>query len=174
MNRIPGDWGLEVGVMAEVFRNCAVSRVCQVDLSESYDHKHQDLSENDISKGLCRMASDIAKSLFRTLAAEGLTFAPGIFRSLGVRYVRIAEDTIARYYADALLNGLQFDRHKEELAVAAFAKSLQQAAQEFTEDPLGLPLIPNWNRVIAAMPDFFLLLQKVVDQDMEMIGAAVA
>ena len=174
VNRIPGDWGLEIGVLAEVFRNCAVSRVCQVDLSESYDHKHQALSENDIGKGLCRMASDIAKSLFRTLAAEGLTFAPGLFRSLGVRYVRIAEDTIARYYADALLNGLQFDRHKEELAVAAFAKSLQQAAQEFTEDPLGLPLIPNWNRVIAAMPDFFLLLQKVVEQDMEIIESAVA
>ena len=155
VNRIPGDWGLEVGVLAEVFRNCAVSRVCQVDLAVSYDHKHQVLSENDISKGLCRMASDIAKSLFRTLAAEGLNFAPGLFRSLGVHYVRIAEDTIARYYADAQLNGLHFDRHKEELAVAAFAKSLQQAAQEFTEDPLGLPLIPNWNRVIAAIPDFF-------------------
>ncbi|HBY60295.1 MAG TPA: glycosyl transferase, partial [Solibacterales bacterium] len=26
VNRIPGDWGLEVGVLAEVHRNCAVSR----------------------------------------------------------------------------------------------------------------------------------------------------
>jgi glucosyl-3-phosphoglycerate synthase len=38
VNRIPGDWGLEVGVLAEVYRNCATSRVCQVDLL-SITHK---------------------------------------------------------------------------------------------------------------------------------------
>jgi glucosyl-3-phosphoglycerate synthase len=165
VNRIPGDWGLEIGVLAEVFRNCAVSRICQVDLADTYEHKHQALSENDASKGLRRMATDIAKSLFRTLAAEGLVYAQGSFRSLGVRYVRLAEDTIARYYADALLNGLKFDRHGEELAVATFARSLQQAAEEFTQDPLGLPLIPNWNRVIAAIPEFFELLRMAVLAD---------
>ncbi|HSW48701.1 MAG TPA: hypothetical protein VLH09_00935, partial [Bryobacteraceae bacterium] len=142
VNRIPGDWGLEVGVLAEVYRNCAVSRVCQVDLADNYEHKHQVLSEENAATGLRRMASDIAKSLFRTMAAEGLVFTADHFRSLEVRYIRIAQDTIARYYADAMLNGLKFDRHGEEIAVATFAKSLRQAAAEFVEDPLGLPLIP--------------------------------
>lgn len=169
VNRIPGDWGLEVGVLAEVFRNCAVSRVCQVDLAESYEHKHQVLSADDASKGLRRMACDIAKSLFRTLAAEGMVYGPGHFRSLGIRYVRMAQDSIGRYYADALLNGLLFDRHEEEIAVATFARSLQEAAAEFNKDPLGLPLIPNWNRVTAAMPEFFQLLRRAVEQDMQMV-----
>ncbi len=31
-NRIPSDWGLEVGTLAEVFRNTSTKRVCQVDL----------------------------------------------------------------------------------------------------------------------------------------------
>ena len=70
----------------------------------------------------------------------------------------MAQDTIARYYADAMLNGLKFDRNVEELAVAAFAKSLRMAANEFIEDPLGLPLIPNWNRVLSAIPEFSDLL----------------
>ena len=165
VNRIPGDWGLEVGVLAEVFRNCAASRVCQVDLAETYEHKHQNLSPDDLSGGLSRMAVDIAKSLFRTIAAEGLVFTVDHFRSLEVRYVRIAQDTIARYYADAMLNGLKFDRHGEELAVAAFAKSLRQAAAEFIELPLGLPLIPNWNRVLAAFPEFFELLRDAIEKD---------
>jgi glucosyl-3-phosphoglycerate synthase len=39
--RIPGDRGIEVGVLAEVHRNCVLSRVCQVDLSDSHEHKHQ-------------------------------------------------------------------------------------------------------------------------------------
>ena len=94
VNRIPWDWGLEVGVLAEVFRNCSTARVCQVDLADNYEHKHQSLSEGDPAKGLRRMACDIAKSLMRTLAAEGLIFTQDHFRNLEVRYVRMAEDTI--------------------------------------------------------------------------------
>lgn len=166
INRIPGDWGLEVGVLAEVFRNCGPARVCQVDLTDNYDHKHQGLSADNASGGLRRMAVDISKSLLRTIAGEGLVFTRDHCRSLQVRYVRLAEDTINRYYADALLNGLRFDRHAEELAVATFAKSLKQAADEFSEDPLGPPQIPNWNRVVSAIPAFF-------DGFLEAVGAEV-
>lgn len=168
VNRIPADWGLEVGVLAEVFRNCAVARTCQVDLTDNYEHKHQSLSDDDPSKGLARMTTDIAKSLFTTLAAEGLVFTADHFRTLEVRYVRMAQDTIARYYADAMLNGLKFDRHAEEMAVAVFARSLSAAAADFVKDPRGLPLIPNWNRVLAAVPEFFDLLQDAVEKDSRM------
>jgi glucosyl-3-phosphoglycerate synthase len=165
VNRIPADWGLEVGVLAEVFRNCAVGRTCQVDLTDNYEHKHQTLSPDDASKGLARMTADIAKSIFATLAAEGVVFSADHFRSLEVRYVRMAQDTIARYYADAMLNGLKFDRHSEEQAVAVFARSLRSAASDFIEEPRGLPLIPNWNRVLAAIPEFFDLLRDAVEKD---------
>lgn len=174
VNRIPGDWGLEVGVLAEVHRNCAAARVCQVDLTDNYEHKHQALSADDPSKGLRRMACDISKSLFRTLAGEGVAFTHDDFRTLQVRYVRMAEDTINRYYADAMLNGLEYDRHGEEVAVAAFAKSLKQAADEYLVDPLGLPLIPNWNRVLAAVPDFFEQLKRAVEEDNQVPLAAEA
>jgi len=116
---------------------------------------------------LRRMACDVAKSLFRTLAGEGVVLTQDHFNNLQVRYVRMAEDTINRYYADAMLNGLKFDRHSEELAVATFAKSLRQASDDFLADPLGLPLIPNWNRVLAAEPDFFDDLKMAVMEDSE-------
>ena len=165
VNRIPADWGLEVGVLAEIYRNVASSRICQVDLTDNYEHKHQALSPDDPSKGLRRMAFDIAKSLFRTIASEGGSLTHDHFRTLQVRYVRLAEDTMHRYYADAMLNGLGFDRHAEELAVATFAKSLGEAAEEFLENPLGLPLLPNWNRVLAAIPDCFDRLRLAVESD---------
>jgi len=174
VNRIPGDWGLEVGVLAEVHRNCSTARTCQVDLTDNYEHKHQALSADDRTKGLSRMASDIAKSLFRTLAGEGVVFRLDDFRTLQVRYVRMAEDTISRYYADAMLNGLEYDRHDEERAVAVFAKCLRQAADEYLADPLGLPLIPNWNRVIAAVPDFFERLVVAVETDHRVSREAAA
>lgn len=171
VNRIPSDWGLEVGVLAEVFRNCAVTRTCQVDLTDNYEHKHQTLSGENPARGLARMTTDIAKSLFVTLAAEGLVFSAEHFRSLEVRYVRMAQDTIARYYADAMLNGLKFDRHSEEMAVAVFARSLRAAADEFMHNPRGLPLIPNWNRVMAAIPEFFDLLRDAVEKDVRPAAA---
>jgi glucosyl-3-phosphoglycerate synthase len=167
VNRIPGDWGLEMGVLAEVHRNVSLARICQVDLVDNYEHKHQTLSADDPKKGLRRMSCDIAKSLFRTIASEGESLSRDHFRALQVRYVRMAEDTIHRYYADAMLNGLEFDRHGEEQAVHTFAKSLREAAQEYLDDPLGLPLIPNWNRVVAAVPDFFERLLEAVEMEAE-------
>jgi len=172
--RIPADWGLEVGVLAEMFRSTAVSRTCQVDLMDNYEHKHQELSQGEPTKGLAKMTRDIAKSLYTTLAAEGLVFTADHFRSLEVRYVRMAQDTITRYYADAMLNGLKFDRHSEELAVATFAKSLREAAAEFLENPTGNALIPNWNRVLAAFPEFFELLEDAVEKDSRELITAVA
>lgn len=165
MNRIPADWGLEVGVLAEIYRNFSVKRVCQVDLCDNYEHKHQALSADDPQKGLMRMTVDICKTLFRTLAAEGVVLSEGAFRTLQAQYVRSAEDMITRYHADAMINGLHFDRHGEEEAVHAFARGLKLAAEGFLADPRGQPLIPNWNRIVAAVPDIFARLKEAVEND---------
>ncbi|MBI4470646.1 MAG: glycosyl transferase [Acidobacteria bacterium] len=164
-NRIPSDWGLEVGVLAEVYRNCAIKRICQAELCENYEHKHQDLSPDDPGRGLSKMGVDIAKNLFRTMAAEGIQLTRGVLDTLSARIVRQAEDTVNRYHADALINGLRFDRHLEETAVAAFANAVKIAAASFLEDPLGAPLIPNWNRITSALPDFFDQLLAAVNED---------
>lgn len=163
VNRIPWDWGLEVGVLAEVLRNYSPRRICQVDIAENYEHKHQALSAEDPAKGLMRMSVDICKSLYRTLASEGVVFSDGFFKSLQVTYLRMAEDTIMRYEADAAINGLSFDRHSEALAVESFSRAIVQAAQKFTEKPMGTPLIPNWNRVTAAVPGILEMMLTAVE-----------
>jgi glucosyl-3-phosphoglycerate synthase len=165
VNRIPWDWGLEVGSLAEVHRNFSPRRVCQVDIAANYDHKHQVLSADDASKGLMKMTVDICKSIFRTLASEGVVFSDGLFKSLLVSYLRQAEDTIMKYEADAAINGFQFDRHEEAMAVEAFTRAIAMATQAFIENPMTTPLIPNWNRVSAAIPDVFKMLQMAVDAD---------
>ncbi|MBE0474392.1 hypothetical protein [Rhodoferax sp.] len=165
VNRIPWDWGLEVGSLAEVYRNYSPRRVCQVDIAANYDHKHQVLSAEDASKGLMRMTVDICKSIFRTLASEGVVFSDGLFKSLLVAYLRRAEDTIMKFEADAAINGLQFDRHEEAMAVESFTRAIALACQAFMDDPMATPLIPNWNRVSTAIPDIFEMLRLAVDAD---------
>ncbi len=163
--RIPSDWGLEVGILSEVFRNCAPRRICEVDICETYDHKHQDLSKDNPEVGLHRMAVDIAKHLFRTLASEGVAISDGFFKSVKAAYLREAQDAIRKYDDDAAINGLLFDRHQEGTTVETFARTIDSAAKAVLEDPLGTPLIPNWNRVTSAIPDFLDRLRMAVEED---------
>jgi len=160
INRVPGDWGLEVGVLAEVYRNCALKRICQVELVDNYDHKHQELSEADPTRGLHRMVVDIASSLIRNLASYGVDFSSGFLNTLIATYVRTAQDAIGSYSDDAALNGLAFDRHEEEVAVETFSRALRVAGLGFVRDPMGTPPIPNWNRVSSALPE---LLEELAD-----------
>ncbi len=165
VNRIPGDWGLEVGVLAEVYRNTSLRRVCQVDIAENYEHKHQELSPEDASKGLHKMCVDICKSLFRTLASEGIVFSSGFFKTLVATYTKTAQDMLKRYEDDAAINGLIFDRHAESLAVETFTNGIKKAAETIMEDPLGVPLIASWDRVTAAIPDILIKIREAVEED---------
>jgi glucosyl-3-phosphoglycerate synthase len=165
INRIPGDWGIEVETLAEVYRNCALKRICQVELCETYEHKHQPLSAEDPKTGLMKMSIDIAKAIFRNLAIEGADLSESLINTLMVTYLRTAQDTIKRYHDDAAINGLFFDRHQETKMVEAFTQAIKIAGKEFNEDPLYTPLIPNWNRVTAAIPDFLEQLNEIVETE---------
>ncbi|HSQ61236.1 MAG TPA: glycosyl transferase [Acidobacteriota bacterium] len=162
---IPGDWGLEIGMLAEVYRNSSLRRVCQVDVADVYDHKHQILSEDDASAGLHRMARDIAKAMLRTLAMEGVVFGDGFFTSLQVAYVRRAQEAVRSYHDDAIVNSLRFDRHSETRTVEVFTQALSTACGEFRSDPFGAMALPNWNRVTAAIPDFLRRYQEAIDSE---------
>jgi glucosyl-3-phosphoglycerate synthase len=165
VNKIPGDWGLEVGVLAEVYRNCSVRRVCQVDIADNYEHKHQTLSPEDASQGLLKMCIDISKSLFRTLASEGVEFSDGLFKTLIATYVRTAQDMLKQYEDDAAVNILVFDRHEESLSVETFTAGIRTAAEIIMNDPLGVPLISSWDRVTSALPGILDMVKNAVDDD---------
>jgi glucosyl-3-phosphoglycerate synthase len=165
INRIPSDWGLEIETLAEVYRNYSLRRVCQAEISETYEHKHQPLSAEDPRTGLMKMAVDIAKSVFRNLAIESIVLSESALRTLVVNYQRTAKDAVKSYRDDADINGLAFDYHLETIMVEAFTRAIQIAGKEFMEDPLYSPLIPSWNRVTSAIPDFLEKLRQAVEAD---------
>jgi len=163
--RIPSDWGLEIGVLSEVHRNYANNRLCQVDIAETYDHKHQDLSLDNQSDGLSKMSVDISKAFFRKLATQGEVFTTEKIRTVKATYFRIALDFVETYKNDAVINGLDLDIHKEEQAVEMFSKNIMSAGQEFLDRPMDNPFIPSWNRVASAIPDIFDQLKQAVEED---------
>lgn len=152
--RIPSDWGLEVGILSEVLRNNPINRICQVDIADRYDHKHQPLSREDPTAGLSKMSIDISKAIFVKLASYGIVFSEGAFRSIKATYFRSALELVEQYYADAVINGLTVDIHQEEKMVDLFAQNIYTAGKEFLSAPMQSPYVPSWKRIMSAVPDF--------------------
>ncbi len=163
--RISSDWGIEVGILSEMQRSFSPQNICQVDLADTYDHKHQVLSLDDETKGLSRMSIDIIKTFIKKLATQGNTFSREKFRSLKATYYRSALDLIDIYRSDSAMNGLKLDSHTEEKAVELFAINIMKAGEAFMQNPMDTPFIPTWSRVKSAIPDFLGRLEKVVNDD---------
>ena len=163
--RISSDWGIEVGILSEMQRSFSPNNICQVDLADAYDHKHQDLSIDDETKGLSKMSIDIIKTFIKKLATQGNSFSREKFRSLKATYYRSALDLIDIYRSDAAMNGLKFDSHKEEEAVELFAVNIMKAGEAFYINPMDTPFIPTWSRVKSAIPDFLVRLNEAVSED---------
>ncbi len=166
--RMPYDWSLEVGMLAEVYENMSLDKICQSELlGVGYEHKHQDLYQDDREKGLHKMSREISKSIFRTLARHhGVTFTDDIFRTLEQLYVKEAEKLIDVYEGEAEINALDYNRHEEKVIVETFAnKSLKEAKEEYNRYVESEPTLPSWERIISADPHFFKKFEDAVGED---------
>ena len=163
--RISPTWGLEVSMLSEIYQKASVNRICQVELAESYEHKHQALRKDKPNEGLLRMAGDIAKALFRVLTQDGIVLSEAFFRTMLTAYMQEARITIEKYHALALINGLVYDRHAEIEAVEFFLGSLRKAIDDFVKDPVGVPMLAAWVRVNAAIADFEDRINEAVEMD---------
>jgi glucosyl-3-phosphoglycerate synthase len=146
--RVPNDWGLELGLLAELYRNAAYRRICEVDLGV-YDHRHKQVSAN----ALLKTAEDSFVTLLRTLAEmENIEVSEPFLVSLQVAYRRLAQDKIRQYHADAICNNLDFNRHEEEIDVDLLSNIISSAGRKYLENPIRTQL-PDWLRTMAAMPN---------------------
>jgi len=160
-------WGLEVSTLSEVYKNTSNKRICQTEIMESYEHKHQELGDQSSGGGIYKMANDIAKTLFRVLAQEGVVFSESSFKTLLATYFQESRFEISKYNALSKLNGLEYNREKEIKAVEAFQDAIKAAAEEFYEDPMGIPSLSPWITVRSVMPDFSDKFALYVEKDNE-------
>jgi glucosyl-3-phosphoglycerate synthase len=159
---LPGDWGLEVGIMSEMYRNVSLKSICQVDLG-FYDHKHQRVGKTG-EKGLMKMTGDILKTLLRVLIEEDHTeVSKESLIALRVLYVRHARDAIRKYHADSHFNNIIYDRHMDETMVEKFSQQIMHSGTSYIRKPVGTR-IPDWLRTISAR-------RKIREQLLDMVVA---
>mgnify|MGYP000448042220 CR=1 FL=1 len=164
---LPADWGLEIGILAEVYRGVSIKHICQTDLGK-YDHKHQSIG--DLNRGLVKMSGDIMRTLLRYLTEEAhIDVTPSFLRSIKVIYRRIARDYIKKYFSLARFNDLDYNRHKEETTVEKFAEVIMVAGERYIRKPSGTQ-IPNWFRAMSALPGIRDMLLASAERDLEVYG----
>ena len=145
--RIPCDWGLEIGLLTEVYRNVRTSKIAQVDLG-LFDHKHKSIGSSS-KEGLQRMCTEILSSVLRGLMEhQAQTLTNTQLSTLEVLYKRVGEDRVKQFGLDSAVNQIPYDRHEEELSVQKFAKLLRPATENFLKSPATQQL-PSWSRVLS-------------------------
>ena len=147
--RIPGHWGMDIGILSDVYERCETSSICQVSVADAYDHKHQDLSAGDPTAGLRRMSIDVTATMIRRLGPEAVDGAAGLCEA----YLAAARDLVRHYANDAELNGYFVDVAAEQATAEVFARSVADAVAlcraDFQEDSLN----PSWRQVLEAAPE---------------------
>jgi glucosyl-3-phosphoglycerate synthase len=152
MMQFPSDWGIEVGLLGEIYRLVRESRICQIELTSRYDHKHQNVgSQNE--KGLYKMASDIARTFFTHLASNGVALNSEVFRTVRLTYLKHAREMVGIYesLAEMYDERISFDFHEELKTVEVFASAIDSGVLDFCDQHFGSPLIPDWKRVESAI-----------------------
>lgn len=162
--RIQSDWGLEIGLLSEIYHNCSLDRICQVELIENYEHKHQPLFIKDAKKGLLKMAIDIVKTLLQNLASLGIIISSDLIKTLKIAYHTEARKESKKFEDLSKINSLKYDRHSEGICIETFIKAIDYAYDEYNKasNPV---FIPPWIRVSYAIPEFFNELLEAVELD---------
>lgn len=158
------DWGLEVSTLSEVYERLIPKKITQIGLINNYEHKHQELSPEDATRGLHRMVVDIATFFFNHLRSNGVPLNDSFVDMIQHTYYTYALAFIKSYSDDAEVNNLAYDRYQEELTVRYFRDFLWTAWEKSRADAGG-SLIPSWNRVLYSLPEIYEDLRAAVEED---------
>jgi len=150
--RFATNWGVEIFTLIEVYRKASL--VAQVMFTRHpFDHKHQEVSKEDKSKGLNRMAVDIVTTLMNALVIEeGIEISDTFFRDLAITYRAVAEEMIKKYSDDAAFSNLSYDRDREEDMVKNIFQNSILYAGELLSSPYRMT--ERFLRFVNTYPEF--------------------
>lgn len=162
---LTANWGLEIGMLTEIYKTYSTRQICQVDVADTYDHKHQLAGSGSPAAGLNKMCYDIALCIFQGLSAHGHALVPAQIDEVVSAYRRIVLDHIDTYSAVAAINGLSMSPDEETSAASGFAEALHAAAMQFVSADRRVPVAPGWDAIARLRPEIFKRLHAAVALD---------
>ncbi len=123
--RLQPRWGLETGMLGEMFRTVGLEGSAQVDLGV-HRHDHRPLHGGE---GLGEMAAEVIGTLGAMLTERDIALPSP------EAYEAAATDHVERYAADAAFNGLRYDREDELGQVRRYRTILEEGGRRFAPLP---------------------------------------
>lgn len=146
---VHGGWGLEIGTLAEAYRHQRAFPICQVDIADTYDHRHRPLGTTG-SDEMTRMTEEILVTLVRMLRREQVPCDAQTMRSVLAHYRIEAARCIDAYAADARVNGLEYDGEAETLTTVALSAAIERCLLNGFQAEL--PTYPSWQQLRQHLP----------------------
>lgn len=167
---LASNWGLEIGMLCDVFRQAPSQRMCQIDLGGNFEHKHQHLGydpatgHSDTSSGLTRMAREVTCTLLAHLWSDlGFSAEARKLERLADTYLATAQTLVTRYSHEALFNALEDISDDEQLTITVFAEIIRQSAEQCSESTPEVTALPSWRETLRVIPDFGERIQKSME-----------
>ena len=148
----PG-WGLEIGMLSEVFRKVDPVRIAQVDGGSGYDHKHQPAQAS-----LKHMCTEIAGTLLEQLSIEGCRVDGRFSDSLTRAMQTEAAEAVRRSKILAQINGFPFEVAPETALSELFLGSLRGLPE-----PSLARALPSWQTVERVRPHALTRLRELIE-----------
>jgi glucosyl-3-phosphoglycerate synthase len=136
-------WGVEIGLLTEIFRQIDPRNVAQVDGGGGYEHRHHPAAEGGT---LSRMVREISQTLLVALQQEGCGGSEFNWHMIRDGYLHEAKQAVRRSSALARINGFAFDEDAEAGLVEIFGNELL-AERSIRSVPL-----PSWSSLQAQRP----------------------
>jgi glucosyl-3-phosphoglycerate synthase len=132
------NWGVEIFTLIEVYRKA--TNIAQVQISmDPFDHKHQQISEDNTEGGLFKMAIDIVTTLLSTLVIEeGFEISDYFVQDLAITYLDVADEMIKKYADNSSFADLSYDRNAEEALVRGIFRDAILHAGDILTSPYRL------------------------------------
>lgn len=146
-------WGVEIGILAEIFRQIDPRDVAQVDGGSGYEHRHHPAAEGGT---LSRMVRELGQTLLIALQQEGCGGSAFSWLAISDAYLREAQQAVRRSSALARINGLPYDQAAEMRLVELFAGELLRSGGS---RPVPLP---SWSALATQRPDWVAAFAKAV------------
>ena len=144
-----GGWGLEIGTLGEVYRRQRVFRACQVDIADTYDHRHRPIGTGTAGD-VTRMTDEVLVTLIRMLRREHVACDPQTIRYVLAQYRAEVARCLDSYAADAAINGLEYDVDGEAGIASIFGAAIERClANGLCAD---LPVLPSWQQLQQHAP----------------------
>lgn len=167
---LSSDWGLEIGMLCDVFRLGPSQRVCQVDLGGNFDHKHQHLGvdpatgRENAKSGLMRMAREVTRTLLSRLWNElGFAGETEKLQRLPFAYNSTAKILLKRYSHEAIYNDLIDASPDEEVLVDLFSAMIRDMVSDLSPPRPSEAWLPSWEELRERMSDLNERLQEIAN-----------